>query len=489
MYVLSSEQIALRNWLSLATTKLRQNLKGQLYMASISKEPNGRKTIQFVGKDDKRRSIRLGKMSIHKAETIKSHVEELLAASLSRQAIDRNTANWLAEIPDALHDKLSTAGLVAKRTPVESGPGIGEFLDEYLRKRVDVKPATKEIWGHTVRNLKDFFGTKRDLTSITEGDAEDFKMYLINQKLAPTTIHKRLQFARKFFKDATKRKIIGSNPLAEVGSPATMSKDRQRFITVEEIEKVLTICDITWQTIIALCRYGGLRCPSEVLSLRWEDVDWERQRIMVQSPKTEHHPGKECREIPLFLELRPYLEKARAAAGKDTVYVVDENLRKRAIGKNGWRNANLRTQFKRLIERAGLKPWPRLFHNLRASRETELAKSYPLKAVTEWFGNTMTVAVKHYLQATDSDFEKAASQGARCVEPAATPRAAESGADILRRLVQLAVQQPSADFSNVSHETTQAPVVAGACADTRWWLREVAKILNGEDGIRTHGGL
>jgi hypothetical protein len=53
--------------------------------------------------------------------------------------------------------------------------------------------------------------------------------------------------------------------------------------------------------------------------------------------------------------------------------------------------------------------------------------------------------------------------------------------------VQLAVQQPSADFSNDSHETMQAPVVAGACADPRWWLREVAKILNGEDGIRSMG--
>jgi hypothetical protein len=179
----------------------------------------------------------------------------------------------------------------------------------------------------------------------------------------------------------------------------------------------------------------------------------------------------------LFHELRPYLEKARDVAGKDVVYVVDENLRKRAISKNDWRNANQRTQFKRLIERAGVKPWPRLFHALRA-------KEYPLKTVTEWLGNTTKVAMRHYLQTTESDFEPSASQGMRCSEPAISESGAFSGAVKLRELVQLAVQQPSADFSNDSHETTQAPVVAGACADTRRWLREIAKILNGEDGIR-----
>jgi len=37
-------------------------------MASITKQPNGRRTIQFVGPDRKRRSIRLGKVSQRYAE-------------------------------------------------------------------------------------------------------------------------------------------------------------------------------------------------------------------------------------------------------------------------------------------------------------------------------------------------------------------------------------------------------------------------------------
>jgi len=49
-------------------------------MASITREPNGRKTIQFTGPDCKRRSIRLGKVSQRHAETVKTRVEQLAAA-------------------------------------------------------------------------------------------------------------------------------------------------------------------------------------------------------------------------------------------------------------------------------------------------------------------------------------------------------------------------------------------------------------------------
>lgn len=39
-------------------------------------------------------------------------------------------------------------------------------------------------------------------------------------------------------------------------------------------------------------------------------------------------------------------------------------------------NANLRTQLERIIGKAGLSPWPKLFQNLRASRATELAAEF-----------------------------------------------------------------------------------------------------------------
>jgi len=56
---------------------------------------------------------------------------------------------------------------------------------------------------------------------------------------------------------------------------------------------------------------------------------------------------------------------------------------------------------------AGLEPWPKLFQNLRATRETELAETYPMHVVCAWIGNSAAIAAKHYLQVTDEHFDKA----------------------------------------------------------------------------------
>ena len=54
-------------------------------------------------------------------------------------------------------------------------------------------------------------------------------------------------------------------------------------------------------------------------------------------------------------------------------------------------------------------PWPKLFQNLRSSRETELAETLPLHVVCSWLGNTALVAAKHYLPVTDDHFAQAVS--------------------------------------------------------------------------------
>ena len=72
-----------------------------------------------------------------------------------------------------------------------------------------------------------------------------------------------------------------------------------------------------------------------------------------------------------------------------------------------WDDVNWRTQLERIIHRAGLIAWPKLFQNLRSTRETELAETTPLHVVTAWLGNSQLIAAKHYLQVTDEHFQKA----------------------------------------------------------------------------------
>src|SRR4029450_1282855 len=53
-------------------------------------------------------------------------------------------------------------------------------------------------------------------------------------------------------------------------------------------------------------------------------------------------------------------------------------------------------------------PWPKLFHNLRASRQTELAERYPIHVRCAWLGNSAAVAKEHYLQVTEAHYQQAA---------------------------------------------------------------------------------
>ena len=173
----------------------------------------------------------------------------------------------------------------------------------------------------------------------------------------------------------------------------------------ELANEVIEACpDSQWKLLFALSRYGGLRCPSEHLGLRWSDIDWENGRIVVRSPKTEHHEGKEHRVMPLFPELRPYLEAVRDEAnpGMDVPFSDPIITRYRDV------NANLRTQLLRIIGKAGLNPWPKLFQNLRATRQTELQEQFPTHVVCAWLGNSPRIAEKHYLQVTDQHFAEAA---------------------------------------------------------------------------------
>ena len=72
----------------------------------------------------------------------------------------------------------------------------------------------------------------------------------------------------------------------------------------------------------------------------------------------------------------------------------------------GWKNSNLRSEMQRLLRRAGVSGWPRLFHSMRASRQTELQREFPLQVVCSWLGNLPRIVQQSYLMVTEDDFAK-----------------------------------------------------------------------------------
>jgi integrase len=404
-------------------------------MASLSRDPNGNYTVQICCADGKRRSVRLGKVNKKVATGVQTKVEHLYALAVARLPMDGETAAWVGGIGDDLAGKLAAAGLIPPRQSAK----LGEFLNAYLdRRRSESKPATVVTLGLVVNDLIGFFGADADLRSITEAKANEFRTHYLTRtpKLAAATSARRLKAVRMFFDHARKLKLIPSNPFADLKLPNVLPAERRHYVSPADAERIIAACNPTWRVIVALARYGGLRCPSEVLSLKWEHVNFETGRMTVPSCKTEHHPGRAYRVCPIFAELRPHLDEAFELAADGAEYVVPGDYRLAALKPGGWVNSNLRTTFEKIVRRAGLQPWPRLFHNLRASRETDLMQSFPIHVVTAWLGNTPKIALAHYLQTLDADFERAvrgAISGAVVVQNAVQSRTATNGQQMTNR--------------------------------------------------------
>ena len=234
-------------------------------MASISRQPNGRKTIPFIAGDKRRKSIRLGKVPVRFAETVKSHVEHLSAASITGHPIDRETAKWVAGLDDSLAEKLAAVGLIPKReNPKSDGMTLEAFVNRYISNRTDVKSSTATVWKRTRRHLLAFFGSDHDIRTVTAGDAKDFRLYLMQLKddgLADNTVRRTCGIAKQFFEDAVDREIITKNPFKHRDIPTSTggNVDRMHFITTEDAKRIIDNCpDAEWRLIIALSRYGGL---------------------------------------------------------------------------------------------------------------------------------------------------------------------------------------------------------------------------------------
>ena len=365
-------------------------------MASLQTK-NGRLRIQFQHPTKGRQTLRLGKIDKSTASRVKLHVEQLVSALRNGLSAPDDTRSWLKNLTNEFYSQLAGASLVEKRSDDTATPvSLDAFLARYIAGRAGLRPNTVRNHLQTRRILCEYFGGDRDIQTINPGDADAYKEHLIRNRYSPATIAREIKRSRQFFQSAVRNRLIAENPFQGITAGKQTNRDRAFFIDTETTAAVLDACpNDDWRLIFSLCRFQGLRCPSEVLSLKWSDVQWGENGndvLIIRACKTPE------RRIPIFAETRPVLLSAQEKAPSDQQYVI-----------GGYRdsNSNLRTQFQRILTKAGISSWPRLFHNLRASRETELMSHFPSHVVETWLGNTSKVAKDHYLQVTPDHIREA----------------------------------------------------------------------------------
>lgn len=400
-------------------------------MASLSKdrgEPNkaGKRStlyrILFKNRDGERKAIRLGEVSLKSARTIESHVAQLERCAFDGSAPPVATAQWLDGIGEDLRAKLVKFGLAAPKTGGKPATVTLFALITTYKARPkwnEGKQASRDHYDYGFGKLLAHFGPDHDIAAVKETDAEDFRDRLLAAKpngggLARASVNGICATGSMLFRYALRSKVSDSNPFEGVPRGRIATK-RKAFVGVATSEAVVeALPDSEWRLLFALARWGALRVPSEPRGLRWGDIDRARETILVTSPKTEHHDGGGSRLIPLFPQLVPFIQARYDDAQPGEEFVLPM-MRKLTTGA-------FRRRMGRVLKAAGIEAWPRVFHSLRSTRQTELEQEYPSYVACMWCGNSEAVARRHYLQVTSEHYAKAAHDPAQ--HTAETPRTA-----------------------------------------------------------------
>jgi len=256
-------------------------------MASLQGPENGRWRIQFRW-ENKSHTWRLGQMPKRKAEKYLRNLEDLIQCRTHGSRIDRDIQVWLEELPLQLKKRLQKTGLVwadgadAPRMWKEFSEWV---LENHYQNKAD----------NTIKNMRqaasafvNFFGNC-PIDSISQGDGDRWREAMLADENANATVSCYIKKCRTFFGVAVKYKMLFDNPFSGIKIPSETNDERKFYVDHLTIKQLLKVCSPEWAAAICLCRYGGLRCPSDVFGLKWEGVNFETGRITAWRKKTSHN--------------------------------------------------------------------------------------------------------------------------------------------------------------------------------------------------------
>lgn len=145
--------------------------------------------------------------------------------------------------------------------------------------------------------------------------------------------------------------IIDKNPFTRVKNLSVQSREPEPF-TAEEIARILNELTEQEKNLIQFAFWSGLR-TSELISLRWQDVDFENNRIFVRQAKVRGHikttkTKAGTREVTLQPQAKETLLNQLTHTGKTSETVFHDSRKNepwkndQAIRKIVWQKALLK---------------------------------------------------------------------------------------------------------------------------------------------------
>ena len=199
-------------------------------------------------------------------------------------------------------------------------PTLNDYCEEYLKARVRLSPSTSKRYGHSQKNLVNFFGTTL-LSGITENRIEEYKQAQLKAGLRAAGINRNLSFLRLVLKKAKRERFIAQNPVE--GDDIFMNEKVERLqakpFTLEEERKLLAVAKEYLRPLIMLLVDTGLRVGKEALSLRWDALDLESDNPVVRVRASKTKAG--IRIIPLTSRLKKELLRWKRLTGSLSEFV------------------------------------------------------------------------------------------------------------------------------------------------------------------------
>jgi integrase len=196
----------------------------------------------------------------------------------------------------------------------------------------------------------------------------------------PATVNRDIAVLRHMFRKAMAWGKALSNPAAHV-KPLRADNRRLRYLSQEEMTRLLDVADETLRPVLITALYTGLR-RGELFSLTWQDVDLKHGVVRVVQTKSG-----ERREIPLSDTLRDTLLTLPRRLASDYVFP----------GKTGRGLMDIRKRFHRALKEAGIEGF--VFHDLRHTFASHLVMAgVDLMTVKEFLGHAdikMTLRYAH----------------------------------------------------------------------------------------------
>jgi integrase len=224
-------------------------------------------------------------------------------------------------------------------------PMFEAMAEEYLHYyRANRRPRSVERHEMAFRALKPFFGEKR-LTDITPLLIERHKRVRKEQGRSEVTINRELAFLKNLFTQAIIWGKATENPVKQV---RLFKEDnaRTRFLTEDEEARLLAHCNAQLKPLVITALHTGFR-KSELLSLRWANIDFRHHLIKVEAAYTK---TREARGVPMSETLTATLKQHKIHTTTEPTAPVF-----------GYRQ--MTKTFARAVQRAGIADFT--FHDLR----------------------------------------------------------------------------------------------------------------------------